>query len=381
METSTSTSAPKSAKTRLDTNELYELFKSRGCEIINCDNRKAIEYLCKCGKSRTQALNDFKRRFCKTCKVNLLHEIPTDDIEGINGEIWIPIMGGYISNFGKAKSALDKDLTLDNKGRYHLDGKNQYASRIMAKAFKIDGYLNLDDKNTVVSFRDGNVNNLTIENLYIRTKNDVGRDNGKLSRQSDLFKEKMTWTLETFTDIPYVIIDELPEHRIYKNGEMWNGSRFLTFSKVENYYTVIINTIPYKVHKLVCFAFNRIEGMNAFNDYKDIEVNHINGFSNHADNLEWCTHKENMLHAYRTGLITKVRAVLQFDKDDNSVFIAEYPSIAEATRITGEPEHRISTIANNENNSKALYYWRFVNEDETEEYRRKYSVSFKKMKI
>lgn len=51
------------------------------------------------------------------------------------------------------------------------------------------------------------------------------------------------------------------------------------------------------VHRLVaeCFVPNP-------NGYK--EINHIDGnkANNSAENLEWCTHSENMYHSFRTGL-------------------------------------------------------------------------------
>lgn len=53
----------------------------------------------------------------------------------------------------------------------------------------------------------------------------------------------------------------------------------------------------YRVHRLVAEAF--VPG------YADgLEVNHINGdkADNRAENLEWVTHSENELHAYRHGL-------------------------------------------------------------------------------
>lgn len=54
-----------------------------------------------------------------------------------------------------------------------------------------------------------------------------------------------------------------------------------------------------KVHRLVATHFD-IEG-----DRKDFShVNHIDGnkLNNHHTNLEWCTPKENMQHAEKTGL-------------------------------------------------------------------------------
>ena len=53
----------------------------------------------------------------------------------------------------------------------------------------------------------------------------------------------------------------------------------------------------YSVHRLVALAFIiRIPGLEV--------VNHIDGNpeNNHEQNLEWCTHKHNQIHAYETGL-------------------------------------------------------------------------------
>lgn|SRR5574343_155487 len=58
--------------------------------------------------------------------------------------------------------------------------------------------------------------------------------------------------------------------------------------------------ISAKIHRLVAMAF--IQNTSKYNC-----INHIDGnkSNNHVNNLEWCTHKQNMAHAVKTGLFNK----------------------------------------------------------------------------
>ena len=55
---------------------------------------------------------------------------------------------------------------------------------------------------------------------------------------------------------------------------------------------------PFRVHRLLAIQF-------IDNPSKKKYINHINGIKtdNRLDNLEWVTHKENMQHAIKNGLI------------------------------------------------------------------------------
>ena len=59
------------------------------------------------------------------------------------------------------------------------------------------------------------------------------------------------------------------------------------------------NKHPNQIHRLVMETFDSI------NNIFKLEINHINGIKtdNRLENLEWCTHSENIKHAYKIGLM------------------------------------------------------------------------------
>ncbi len=113
-------------------------------------------------------------------------------------------------------------------------------------------------------------------------------------------------------------------------------------TKVNNYGYIQVNlskegkTTTTFIHILLAKAFIP-------NPLNKSEVNHINGIKtdNRIENLEWVTHSENMLHAYKMGLLKQIgKHVI-----DNCNGV-EYSSIKEASKFSLIPYSTLKGMLN-----------------------------------
>jgi len=89
--------------------------------------------------------------------------------------------------------------------------------------------------------------------------------------------------------------------RIYYNGN-FRHKHFLKQTKMNNgYFTISFNSKHIYVHRLIA------ESM-IINYENKTHVNHIDGnkLNNHSDNLEWCTHLENIAHSVKLRKLNKL---------------------------------------------------------------------------
>lgn len=122
----------------------------------------------------------------------------------------------------------------------------------------------------------------------------------------------------------------------------FNGHEYIKREKIlkpsrqyvgNNYSRYIVNLSKnkkrksFKIHRLVAKAFIP-------NIENKMKINHKDGnpLNNKVDNLEWCTQKENIIHAYETGLIKK----FQISKEKlNELYNIDKKSMEEIGDIYG----------------------------------------------
>jgi hypothetical protein len=116
----------------------------------------------------------------------------------------------------------------------------------------------------------------------------------------------------------------------------------------------------YSIHRLVAQTFLP-------NPENKSQVNHKDGNkkNNHIDNLEWCTPRENCVHAYSLNLSKKVpwsgtpaKKIKQYDLENQ--YITTYNSCAEAGRSIGSKSYgKISDAAKGKLLTAYGFKWRF----------------------
>ena len=126
-----------------------------------------------------------------------------------------------------------------------------------------------------------------------------------------------------------------------------------------------------KNHKKKSISIHRLVAENFIkNPHNKKQVNHIDGnkLNNKADNLEWCTNQENIIHSWVNGLskVTKrmrthtkerQKPIIQYDRNMN--LIKEWESASIAGEKLGIWQQGIVACLKRRTKTAGNYIWRY----------------------
>jgi len=338
--------------------------KLNGKLITNIEDINTIrckfKYICKCNIEYERTMKNLKDRNeeqkCLTCIKSERYDSKVDEslnYETEDGEIFIKTELCYISNRGNIQSCDKRNmLSIRPDNCVKINGDLYNVKYLIAKAFKIEYYEYLEDKNYFVKTKD-KTDNFNVENLYIWSSSKQNWDNIPNSKQYYNSSRDID-RYNYYDDKKELEYKEFLGKKFYKDGSFQKDKDINIFSNGSlannDYLQITISNKTYKVHRIICFLFNPIGNLNNFDDYNKLTCNHINGnkTDNRYDNLEWITPSENVNHAIQTGLVKYCKSINLFKKlqDGNKgEFIKKCLTITEASVETKHSKDYIKKLA------------------------------------
>lgn len=144
-----------------------------------------IHYICKCGELKHRCFKKIIENGCSNCKRIIQYTPvtnPEEYTDSETGEKWkeTRYKNLWVSSFGNIKhnERLIRTSERSKKGSLYINRRYVSIPRLFYTTFELPNYQLLIDDTTrsgvVVSYKDDNVDNLSIDNLYLRDRGDLG---------------------------------------------------------------------------------------------------------------------------------------------------------------------------------------------------------------
>jgi hypothetical protein len=220
-----------------------------------------------------------------------------------------------------------------------------------------------NNKKIIVKFKDGNKNNVHVDNLefdyqnIIIKKTNIKNDNIILNHEQNLNEEI------TINNFKGKKINNFSNYLISKEGQVYSTktNKIREIEINENGYCRIRlmdgtkQGKKFYIHRLVAEAY--IPNPNNYN-----QVNHkdLNKHNNDVNNLEWCSEAMNMQHN-ADNKPENSKKIFQFDLLDKNKLIGTYNSIKEASEKTNTNKTSIIHCCSGKYKKAGEYIWKYAN--------------------
>ena len=208
----------------------------------------------------------------------------------------------------------------------------------------LDGTIINIFKTTIEATTKLQMHSLTIKKYAL---NNTGRNGYTLHYVEDKKEDNELW-IELKTTAGTIEISNKGRRKM-ENGRLSYGN------KMNGYLSTRINNKSFYLHRLIAQAF-----CDGFQEGKVVNHKDHNKTNNKADNLEWCTLKENSQHASEHGKLNKYRQRIAKCDDDMNI-IEVYPSIAHVARLYDTKYDGDIHKAIREHYRFRGFYWKKIN--------------------
>lgn len=232
---------------------------------------------------------------------------------------------------------------------------------LVAKAF-LKPIEEKENKLIIVKFKDGNKNNVHVDNLQWEYQNVSIKKTSKKEDTNILNNEQNLNEEITIGNFKGKKINNFPHYLISKEGQVYSTktNKIKISENNQNGYCRIelLNKNGKKkfyIHRLVAEAY-----IPNPNNYNQVIHKDLNKHNNNVENLEWCSEAMNMQHN-ADNKPENSRKIFQFDLVDETKLIGTYNSIKEASEKTNINKTSIIHCCSGKYKKAGNYIWKYAN--------------------